>query len=278
MEGIATGIMATALLQDAYHYALAAAGGSVDDVQSLFPQRTRGGRYDHEPTRAEYLRRAHRKAKEGGLEVISPKRLADAAELARSILAQAKYLGIDAYEGTEIQTHRDLAKPGAAKVGFSFCGGCGREIEGAKVKHPETDVPFHPCCLEPSRAKRPADPAQRRFRDRLSGFTNREDARTPTTTYDDGKFVRTALVVGEGEYGSVDVVCARTGKRLCQLNVFYEPKAADGAEDALMVDVIDVEKRYPARRALVFSRTKGRSHINVPEDGNLVGVDFRRPA
>jgi hypothetical protein len=101
------------------------------------------------------------------------------------------------------------------------------------------------------------------------------DAQTRTATYDDGKFVRTALIIDEdGPNGSqsVDVIRIVDGRpvRLCQINLFdYRD------EDSLIVDVIDVDARFTRRRALVFSPTAGRSELAVPKEGNLVSVDFR---
>ena len=98
-------------------------------------------------------------------------------------------------------------------------------------------------------------------------------ATTKTTTHDDGSFKRTALIVHpEGTGGSIDLVTAG-GQRLAQINVFYNP-CDDDAHACLMVDVIDVDNRYSARRALVFS-PKERAQLEVPPGGNLVGVDFR---
>lgn len=98
------------------------------------------------------------------------------------------------------------------------------------------------------------------------------DATTRTTTRMDrvDGFTRTALVItGESGSGSVDLVDVE-GKRLAQVNVFHDP-----ATGHLMIDVIDVDKLYTRRRALVFSPTS-RAHLDVPEGGNLVGVDFQR--
>jgi len=97
------------------------------------------------------------------------------------------------------------------------------------------------------------------------------NAFTKTRLYDDGQFIRTALVVGDGDTGSVDLVDTR-GVRLAQVNISFIPKR-DG-EEVLIVDVIDVDKRYTERRALVFSPTS-RQAVDVPEGGNLVSTDFR---
>ena len=98
------------------------------------------------------------------------------------------------------------------------------------------------------------------------------DAATATTTHDDGTFIRTALVC-DHHNGSVDLVAA-DGTRLAQVNIFYASNS-DGHE-CLIVDVIDVDKRYSNLRALAFSNEK-REIVNVPPGGNLVSVDFRRP-
>lgn len=108
-----------------------------------------------------------------------------------------------------------------------------------------------------------------------------KDATTPTTTFQDDKFVRTALVVSNDadpkrELGSIDVVRIVNGKveRLAQINIFHALKSSDG-EELLMVDVIDVDERYTTRRALVFSPTE-RAHLDVPKGGNLVASHFAR--
>ena len=98
------------------------------------------------------------------------------------------------------------------------------------------------------------------------------DATTPTTTHDDGTFIRTALVVS-GDHGSIALVTA-DGTRGAQVNVFYEASNNDG-EECLMVDVIDVDNRYTERRALVFSPTERKS-LDVPKGGNLVASHFAR--
>ena len=95
------------------------------------------------------------------------------------------------------------------------------------------------------------------------------DAQTSIGSYNDGKFVRTALVIdGTENTGSVDVL-DKNGHRVAQLNVFV---SEDGG---LMVDVIDIEKRFAVKRALAFANGQ-RESMTVPEGGSLVGVDFRR--
>lgn len=97
-------------------------------------------------------------------------------------------------------------------------------------------------------------------------------ATTDTTTFDDGTFVRTALMIEGTDTGSVDVV-NKAGKRLCQINISLG--TAKECDEYLIVDVIDVDKRYTKRRALVFSPDK-RAEMDVPEGGNLVSTDFRK--
>ena len=94
-----------------------------------------------------------------------------------------------------------------------------------------------------------------------------KNAETKTTTFDDGAFLRTALVVDEAHVGSIDVVDKR-GKRLGQINIFV-------GEDSLIVDVLDIEKRFPNKRALAFTRHSSRDMDAFPES-TLVSVDFRR--
>lgn len=90
-------------------------------------------------------------------------------------------------------------------------------------------------------------------------------ATTATSTFDDGKFVRTSLLVGEGS-GSVDLVCGKDGRtRLAQVNVFY---TSDGT---LMVDVIDVDGQFASHRAIGFS--SGERPQSVPTD-SIVGAHF----
>jgi hypothetical protein len=110
-----------------------------------------------------------------------------------------------------------------------------------------------------------------RDRERAPAVPQSRDAFTQTAVYDDGTFTRTALVVGDGDTGSIDLVDAR-GVRLAQVNISFIPKR-DG-EEVLIVDVIDVDKRYASKRALVFSPTS-RAELDVPEGGNLVSTDFR---
>jgi len=101
------------------------------------------------------------------------------------------------------------------------------------------------------------------------------DATSTIQTRKDPKdgFTRTAIVVEGNDTGSIDLV-DRHGNRLCQINVSYLP-SSDG-EETLIVDVIDVDKRFTTRRALAFSPADRRI-LDVPQGGNLVSVDFRRP-
>jgi hypothetical protein len=92
-----------------------------------------------------------------------------------------------------------------------------------------------------------------------------KNATTDTTTYNDGKFVRTALIVEKdenGKGGSVDLV-TKDGTRVGEINIFY-------SEGRLMVDVIDVDNLYDVRRALGF-KNGGRECI---ETGQVVAAHF----
>jgi hypothetical protein len=99
-------------------------------------------------------------------------------------------------------------------------------------------------------------------------------ALTPTIERDSGDgYIRTALVIGKSSsVGSVDVV-DEAGNRLGMLNIFVS--SHDGKQ-TFMVDVIDIESAYTKRMALTFGRSGARNFIDVPADGNLVGVHFER--
>ena len=93
-----------------------------------------------------------------------------------------------------------------------------------------------------------------------------KNAETKTTTFDDGTFLRTAIVVPAPRAGSIDVIDKR-GKRVCQINTFV-------GEDSLIVDVLDVDKRFPLKRALCFTKQERRV-METFEASSLVSVDFR---
>lgn len=95
-------------------------------------------------------------------------------------------------------------------------------------------------------------------------------ASTDMTTYDDGKFVRTAIVVKEGGAGgSLDIVDSK-GRRIGQLNIFVQ----EGEEPSLMVDIIDVDHVFEKHRALGFVKYQR----NDQDTDQLVGADFRGAA
>lgn len=91
---------------------------------------------------------------------------------------------------------------------------------------------------------------------------------TRVTTHDDGRFIRTAIqpqLGGEGG-GSIDIL-GRDGERVCQINIFtYD-------HGAVIVDVIDVDRRYDNKRALVDPGGEHRQP-GVPVH-YLVSADFR---
>lgn len=94
------------------------------------------------------------------------------------------------------------------------------------------------------------------------------DATTPTTTHDDGKFVRTALVVEPhtDSRGSVAIV-SPDGTRLALVNIF----AMENGN--LVVDVIDVDERFGKRAALTF--IGGQRHSL--DAAKVISADFRDP-
>jgi hypothetical protein len=103
-----------------------------------------------------------------------------------------------------------------------------------------------------------------------------QDATQEPATYDDGKFIRTALVASDGKAGSFDVVAEVHGQRvrLAQINLFYFPRSdAEGGGDRVIVDVIDVDRRYRDKFAIGFSQTE-RARIDMPSGGSVFSVDF----
>lgn len=93
------------------------------------------------------------------------------------------------------------------------------------------------------------------------------DAITPTTTHDDGTFIRTAIVIEPGaeNEGSIAIVLP-DGTRLALLNIFvYE----DGKQ--VIVDVVDTDERYEERTALTFADNLRQS---LPA-AKVVSANFR---
>jgi len=98
-----------------------------------------------------------------------------------------------------------------------------------------------------------------------------KNAETKITIFDDGHFVRTAIVVDDANVGSIDVV-DKSGQRVCQINVFV-------GELSVVVDVIDIDKRFPQKRALCFTNQgygENRRILDAFKTSSLVSVDFRR--
>jgi len=93
-----------------------------------------------------------------------------------------------------------------------------------------------------------------------------KDAQTPVSTHDDGKFIRTAIVLGKDASGSLAIVDPLTGKRLALVNVFR-------GEASLIVDVIDVDGVFTTHRALGFVKSTGAR--NQAETDTIVSADFR---
>jgi len=96
-----------------------------------------------------------------------------------------------------------------------------------------------------------------------------ERAASHVTEHDDGKFIRTAIVAEE-KGTSFDIVDEK-GMRLAVVNVFPFRNDA-GKVDHVIIDVIDVDERFPAKLALIFNEGKREFHVT---DGNLVCADFR---
>ena len=98
-----------------------------------------------------------------------------------------------------------------------------------------------------------------------------DSAISEVTTYDDGKFERTAIIIEEGGV-SFDLL-DKFGNRVAQINAFsyfseHDPKRLDH----VIIDVIDIDKRFGDNCALTF--TDGmRKYL---EASNLVSVDLKR--
>lgn len=93
---------------------------------------------------------------------------------------------------------------------------------------------------------------------------------TPITTYDDGRFIRTAVVAVE-KGSSFDLV-DEDGKRLAVINAFVYRSDDGGEVNHLILDVIDVDDRFALKFALLFN--DGTREF-LPTNGNLVCADFR---
>ena len=94
------------------------------------------------------------------------------------------------------------------------------------------------------------------------------DFTTPTTTHTDERGnIRTAICPS-GEGGSIDIVDP-DGRRICQVNLFYFPDTGNA-----IVDVIDVDRRYPVKAALTDPGSQKDTRGFHPLD-YLVSADFR---
>lgn len=90
---------------------------------------------------------------------------------------------------------------------------------------------------------------------------------TEVSTHDDGRFVRTAIVVPDS--ASFDLIDAN-GKRLALINVFHYEKA-EGRE--VSIDVIDADKNHEGKvEALTYSDGQ---RVFTGSSGNLVAALFR---
>jgi hypothetical protein len=89
------------------------------------------------------------------------------------------------------------------------------------------------------------------------------DATSKVVTYDDGTFIRTAIVAGVG-CASLDVLNS-AGLRIAEINIIL------GQDGTLIVDTIDVDKVFAVRRALTFPNGQRQE---IPA-GSVVSADFR---
>lgn len=91
------------------------------------------------------------------------------------------------------------------------------------------------------------------------------DAQTTTTTHDDGRHLRTALVADTGNDGGSIAIVDRNGTRLALINLFVYDNGN------LIVDVIDVDDRYNTRNALTFVD----GHRQFLPASKVISADFR---
>lgn len=97
------------------------------------------------------------------------------------------------------------------------------------------------------------------------------EARSEVTTYDDGKFVRTAIVVLD-DGTSFDLVDMK-GTRVAEINAFVYSEENDSEEVShLIVDVIDKDELFGDNQALTFDNGKRNFH----DAGRVVSTDFRK--
>lgn len=104
-----------------------------------------------------------------------------------------------------------------------------------------------------------------------AGATYPRDARTKTTEHIDDGFVRTALVIDprDTECGSIDLVDL-AGVFLARINIGICRDKEDG--ETLIVDTIDVAKRYTKHMACAFPNGM---RTRIDGAGPLVSADFR---
>jgi len=94
-----------------------------------------------------------------------------------------------------------------------------------------------------------------------------EEAWTPVTKHDDGKFVRTALVVRHSEKGGSIAIVNEEGERIALINMFTNEDNSWFA-----VDVLDKDGRYDQHSAITFEHGTQRRLDNAK---GLVAADFR---
>lgn len=91
-----------------------------------------------------------------------------------------------------------------------------------------------------------------------------DNAACKVTTYDDGKWVRTAIVVPENGV-SFDLVDS-SGKRIAEINAFVYDESTH-----LIVDVIDKDDLFDSNRALTFDNGE---RYSIPAL-HIVSADFK---
>lgn len=100
-------------------------------------------------------------------------------------------------------------------------------------------------------------------------------ALTPHTTHDDGRNIRTALVIDASaeDQGSIALV-RPDGTLLALVNVFHYPVFHKGqvAPEHVIIDVIDKDDAWPVRQTLTFVDGQRQFH----DASKVTSVDFRK--
>lgn len=105
-----------------------------------------------------------------------------------------------------------------------------------------------------------------------------KDEQSTVTQHDDGRFIRTAIVVtrepeDSGGSASFDLV-DELGNRIALINAFAYPDDETGEIKHVIVDVIDTDDNFPKKFALTFDNETRKFHH--ADTSSLICADFRK--